>query len=284
MLSNSLYDRLMVSIFEDIAYEVLRTIGDPIVLNDGIDGHPIASVHLKHGEGRGESCLITRQQEHSFQALSQTDGVAMFIVITNLEYFDFILFGYAIPETADKGHILLRPGESQKHVLPPGAKNFTFAVSPTKAGVEYIKAKWTCSSIICRQRVIEKETDDPVLEETELDENCVSQFVQLKLMKPNYAVNHIAPAQQLSRAELLKMGMTLIYETAIERNNQLLAQMADKQYASDECSICMADNSPPDVILVKCGHRMVHDDCLRCTANPKECPICRAEIVAKIHV
>lgn len=285
MLSNSLFNRLTIAIFEDVHYEALTTLGDPMVLHDGEDGHPIASVHLKCGDGRGEPCLITRQFEHLFQAFPTTRGSAMFVVITNLEFFDYIMFGYAIPNTGDQGHILLRPGESQKHILPPQAQDFTFAVCPTKAGVEYIKAKWTCPGFICRQRILEKEApilDDPP-EPEELDENCVSQFVEIDLVQPVY-IAHQEQRVPLSRAEMLKRGMTLIYETAIERNNQLLKQMADKRFVSDECVICMADDYPPNIILVKCGHQMVHDDCLRISEKPKECPVCREEIVAKIHL
>lgn len=285
MLSKSLFLRLTVSIFEDSHYEALQTIGDPMVLHDGTDGHPIASIHLKSGGGGGSPCLITKQNEHLFQALwnPEHSKEEIFVVLTNLEFFECILFGVATDEVAS--HIKLRPGESYKLVLIPDARTFTFAVCPTKADRKYVDAKWVCPEIICRQRILSEENHASDHELEELDQECVSQLAKLKLVQANYAVEPVYGArEERTRALMLRQGMDIIYETVINRAERLLECIRNNIYATSECVICMEDDSPPDVILVKCGHRMVHDQCLLRTAKNKECPTCRAPIVAKIHV
>jgi hypothetical protein len=110
-------------------------------------------------------------------------------------------------------------------------------------------------------------------------------------VQANYAVEPVFGVgaegtfgEQRTRALMLRQGMDIIYETVINRAERLLDCIRNNIYATAECVICMEDDNPPDVILVKCGHRMVHDKCLLRTAKNKECPTCRAPIVAKIHV
>ena len=286
MLSKSLFERQMITLFDEFHYEVLRTIGDPMILHDGADGHPIASVHLKHGPGGGTPCVITKVDELSFQALweNTVTGGEVFVVLTNLEYFDWIMFGASTDDIAE--HIPIRAGGSYKLVLTPGTRSFHFTVCPTKKGTEYGTAKWSCADLICRERsaLYDGRAPDaalPAVPEV-LEETAVADIVNLRLVRSQQIVVSEAAAQPRTREELWKICMDLVYETAINRNRLLLASL-DKKFVEDECAICMMDGIPPDVTLVKCGHSAVHDACLRKAVNPSECPVCRAQIFGKIY-
>lgn len=287
MLSKSLFTRLTISIFEDeMHYEALRVLGDPMVLFDGEDGHPIASIHLKRGSVSGAHVplLITQANMHVFQALCAEDTKQdIFVVFTNLEYDKWIMCGVSTEEVAE--HIPLRPGQSFPLVLTHN-REFTFAICPTKAGIKYSSAKWKCPEIIVRTRV--EMFDNPNIynppKQEELDLDCVSQLTKLKLCLPEGEDESLVKIQPpLHHDLLIKAAMTLIYETRIDNNRRLIESLGNKDFATDECAICMEDDSPPNVIIVKCGHRMYHDACLVKTGK-KECPTCRGLIVGKINV
>ena len=54
--------------------------------------------------------------------------------------------------------------------------------------------------------------------------------------------------------------------------------LAHKTYESDSCVICL-DNGP-DVCFVSCGHICTHR---KCAASLQKCPVCRAEIAARLQ-
>lgn len=284
MLSKSLFTRLTISIFEDEKhYEALRVLGDPLVLFDGQDGHPIASIHLKRGsiQGHHVPLLVTQTNVHVFRALCAEDTKQdIFAVFTNLEYDKWIMCGIEDEDVYE--HMLLRPGQSFPLVLT-NKREFDFAICPTQPGIKYSSAKWKCPELIVRTRT--EMFDNPYIPKQEiLDMECVSPLTKLELCLPDGQDESMVKIQPpLHHDNLIKAAMTLIYETRIENNRRLLESLENKDFATDECMICMQDDSPPDVIIVKCGHRMYHDACLVKTGK-KECPTCRGLIVGKIHL
>ena len=54
--------------------------------------------------------------------------------------------------------------------------------------------------------------------------------------------------------------------------------LAKKTYDSDSCVICLEDR--PDVCFVSCGHICTHR---KCSESLDKCPVCRAEIAARLQ-
>ena len=55
-----------------------------------------------------------------------------------------------------------------------------------------------------------------------------------------------------------------------------------KKYRSDVCTVCLDPNSPPNIVLVRCGHVCTcSDDCTEILNN--KCPMCQASILCKIN-
>lgn len=85
---------------------------------------------------------------------------------------------------------------------------------------------------------------------------------------------------QLTKAAAFDRAVALTRDTILDGNKQLVKSLT-AVHKADECVICM--EGAPDVIFIKCGHQCVHEACTRQAKN-QTCPLCRATIVAKIHV
>lgn len=85
---------------------------------------------------------------------------------------------------------------------------------------------------------------------------------------------------QLTKAAAFDRAVALTRDTILDGNKQLVKSLT-AVHKADECVICM--EGAPDVIFIKCGHQCVHEACARQAKN-QTCPLCRATIVAKIHV
>jgi hypothetical protein len=86
---------------------------------------------------------------------------------------------------------------------------------------------------------------------------------------------------QLSKAAAFQRSLDLVHDTVVGKNKRLLESLGRIHVPSEECVVCM--ECAPNVVYVKCGHKGVCDGCTRKLAEPV-CPLCRAVIVAKIHV
>jgi hypothetical protein len=55
-----------------------------------------------------------------------------------------------------------------------------------------------------------------------------------------------------------------------------------KKYRSDVCTVCLDQDSPPCIVLVRCGHVCTcSDECAEILNN--KCPMCRADVLCKIN-
>eukprot|EP00927_Polykrikos_kofoidii_P026210 TRINITY_DN23386_c0_g1_i1.p1 TRINITY_DN23386_c0_g1~~TRINITY_DN23386_c0_g1_i1.p1 ORF type:complete len:670 (+),score=83.44 TRINITY_DN23386_c0_g1_i1:85-2094(+) len=62
---------------------------------------------------------------------------------------------------------------------------------------------------------------------------------------------------------------------------EFLRERVESVYDTGECVICLASDSPTDVVLYSCGHRCAHRSCLQ-EARLRRCPLCRSQIMATL--
>ncbi len=80
-------------------------------------------------------------------------------------------------------------------------------------------------------------------------------------------------------------AMVLSYLEAVKRSKDMefvdLAKSI-KKYRSDVCTVCLDPDSPPNTVLVRCGHVCTcSDDCTEILKN--KCPMCQANVLCKIN-
>jgi hypothetical protein len=83
--------------------------------------------------------------------------------------------------------------------------------------------------------------------------------------------------------ELKNMIDSYIESTQKIKNNKFVEiAKSIKKYKSDICTVCLEPDSPPNTVLVRCGHVCTcSSDCTK-ILNGK-CPICRADILCEIN-
>jgi len=88
----------------------------------------------------------------------------------------------------------------------------------------------------------------------------------LQFMKPS-------PVEELKRVAGAMM------KDILESKHQQYRDQLTKLYESEQCVICLEDNSAPDTIFYSCGHKCCH---MNCAETLKNCPFCRLHITAKL--
>ena len=87
---------------------------------------------------------------------------------------------------------------------------------------------------------------------------------------------------------MTEQEIKVLVETYIEEikkiKNMEFVQVAKsiKKYRSDVCTVCLDPDSPPNTVLVRCGHICTcSDECTDILDN--KCPICQSIVLCKIN-
>lgn len=84
---------------------------------------------------------------------------------------------------------------------------------------------------------------------------------------------------QLSKAESFSLALKMV-EDCVNTKNRNMLNTLDKIYKEPTCLICL--ENPTSVIFIKCGHQATCETCSE-KLEKKQCPVCRGNIVAKLH-
>lgn len=276
------FDHMCVTLYEDLFLEVSRLIGHPMVLVDSSNGFPIASLRLVQEHGVAFISRIANGGMTGF-CMGETPII---IVLTNLLFHANIVMELVQGGVIINDVTILVPGLSVG-VQPQVLGDVEICVRPEK-GSSFAEAKWTCPDLICRVRLSSipphavYEPDDngylPDIFDDDDDVHSPPLVLPIKCVAPGEV--DIVPVQ-LSKADALKNSFDLTYDLIVNKNRLVLASLERGIFSEDQCVICM--DGTPDVVILRCGHKVAHDACLQKTGKP-ECPVCRMHIMGMIHV
>lgn len=307
MLSPSLFQQTGIFIEpNDLHYETVRVLGQPIILMHNETGQPLASVHyyVKSNEIEYTDQVMiapvmtperNRDYDH-YRAVSDCaawNGRASFLV-TNLLFDQYIAWEVQ--------------GKTEEPMVCPPGKTFKWDFDSTLAckvricsllGKTFQSAFWTRKQLLCRPRIpmdargVPTTMDHPAIVGGDSELVKSADMAGNEQTPDNVFFNHGSPwifitpivterlmiPPVMSRRLLLKKSLSLLEECIMGKNQRLLQRCREIR-TEDQCVICL--DGTPDCTMVPCGHKCAHADCLDGMEQDAKCPMCRADILHKV--